>query len=71
MSRSLIFRLETKLLWRQTPSRKKKAEYITSDNQPNLTPLGHFDYGLYPFYLDYIKIHRSSVKLCGHSSQTS
>ncbi len=30
MSRSLTFHLETKLLWRQTPSRKKKAVVFTT-----------------------------------------
>ncbi len=30
MSRSLTFRLETKMPWRQTPSRKKKAVMFTN-----------------------------------------
>ncbi len=30
MSRSLTFRLETKMPWRQTPSRKKKAVVFTT-----------------------------------------
>ncbi len=30
MSRSLTFRLETKMPWRQTPSRKKKAVVFTN-----------------------------------------
>ncbi len=30
MSRSLTFRLETKMLWRQTPSQKKKAVVFTN-----------------------------------------
>ncbi len=30
MSRSLTFRLETKMRWRQTPSRKKKAVVFTT-----------------------------------------
>ncbi len=30
MSLSLTFRLETKMLWRQTPSRKKKAVVFTN-----------------------------------------
>ncbi len=30
MSRSLTFHLETKMLWRQTPSRKNKAIVLTT-----------------------------------------
>ncbi len=30
MSRSLTFRLETKMAWRQTPSQKKKAVGFTN-----------------------------------------
>ncbi len=30
MSRSLTFRLETKMSWRKTPSRKKKAVVFTN-----------------------------------------
>ncbi len=32
MSRSLTSRLETKMPWRQTPSRKKKAIVFTTDD---------------------------------------
>ncbi len=33
VSRSLTFRLETKMPWHQTPSRKKKAILFTTDNE--------------------------------------
>ncbi len=33
MSHSLTFHLETKMLWHQTPSRKKKAVMFTTDNE--------------------------------------
>ncbi len=33
VSRSLMFRLETKMQWRQTPSRKKKAVVFTTDDE--------------------------------------